>query len=118
MNLREIMNEKTFAVVGNTIVPEKFAYKIKHRLIENGYNVHCVGKELESLNDIEEDIDIVNLCIHPAKGIKLLKEMKKDYKCVLIQPGAESDEIIEFLKENNIDYLEDCVLIGLEEYID
>ena len=44
--------------------------------------------------------------------------MKKDCKCVLIQPGAESAEIIEFLKENNIDYLEDCVLIGLDEYVD
>lgn len=116
MDLQQIMQQKTFAVLGDTLNSEKYAYIIKHRLIEKGYKVYCVGKELSSVNDIDDEIDIIDLCINSAKGIQLLKECKKDFKCVVIQPGAESEEIINYLKENNIDYIEGCLLVGLSLY--
>lgn len=116
MDLKEIMKEKVWAVVGNTLAEEKYAYKIKNDLIARGYEVYAVGKELKSINDIDADIDIIDLCIHPALGIKLLKECKKTCDCVLIQPGAESDEIIQFLEDNKIDYLEGCALVGMSLY--
>ncbi len=112
MTLKDIMKYKSFCVVGDTINNEKKAYEIKHELLKNNYNVVCVGKELPSLNDTK-DIDVIDLCIHPAKGINLLKEYKLKPKAVLIQPGAQSEEIINFLIENNIPYLEGCALIGL-----
>ena len=116
MDLEKIMSYDNFVVVGNTLKEDKYAYKIKNRLIGNNYNVECVDKELTSINDTDMDIDIINLCVHPAKGIKYLKENKKECKCVLIQPGAESDEIIEYLEESGQDYLEGCVLVGLSLY--
>lgn len=116
MRLNEIMQQKTFVVVGDTLNEEKYAYKIKQQLIAHGYEVYCVGKELQSINDIEVDIDIIDLCIHPAKGIKILKELEKEFKCVLIQPGAESIEIIEYLTKRNIPYLEGCALVGMSLY--
>ena len=73
MDLEQIMQMNTFAVVGDTLNPEKYAYKIKEGLLEQGYTVHSVGKELQSLNEIPGDLDIIDLCINPAKGIQLLR---------------------------------------------
>ena len=87
MNLEKIMQYDNFVVVGNTINNEKYAYKIKHKLLENNYNVECVGKELKSINDVNFDIDVLDLCINPNLGINLLRENKKHIKAVVIQPG-------------------------------
>ena len=116
MDLKEIMKQKTFAVLGNTINEDKYAYKIKHALLDNNYKVFGVGKELSSINDIEEDLDIIDLCINPALGLKLLKECVIPFKCVVIQPGAESAEIKNHLEENNIPYIEGCLLVGISLY--
>lgn len=116
MELKEIMAQKSFAVVGDTVNEAKYAYKIKNELLKNGYTVYAVGKELASLNEVPGEVDIIDLCIHPAKGIKLLKENKRSVKGVLIQPGAESEEIIAFLQEQDIPYLEGCALVGLSLY--
>ena len=116
MDLRDIMALKTFAVLGDTLNEEKTAYEIKHKLLQNQYTVYPVGKELSSMNEIPEDVDVIDLCIHPAKGLPLLKEYNKEVKAVVIQPGAGSDEILDYLKENEIPYLHGCLLLGLKVY--
>ena len=116
MELKEIMNYKNFVVIGDTLNPDKYAYKIKNKLIENNYNVECVLKELKSINDCVNDIDIIDLCVNPNKGLELLKENKKDFKCVLIQPGAESDDIKNYLDSINKPYLDGCALVGISLY--
>ncbi|MBQ8292269.1 MAG: CoA-binding protein [Bacilli bacterium] len=116
MMLDKVMKLDNFVVVGNTLVEDKYAYKIKQGLVEAGYKVACVGKELSSINDVDFEIDVLDLCINPHVGINLLKENKKKIKTVVIQPGAESEEIIDFLKTNQIDYLEGCLLVGLKLY--
>lgn len=116
MDLQEIMQQQYFAVLGNTIDQEKYAYKIKHGLIDHGYTVYSVGKELSSLNDVEGPIDIIDLCIHPVKGLKLLKECKKEFKLIVIQPGASNDELLNYLNQNNIPYIDRCLLVGLRLY--
>jgi predicted CoA-binding protein len=116
MDLKEIMQQKVYVVVGDTLNEEKYAYRIKHELIDAGYKVYCVGKELASINDVPEEIDIIDLCIHPAKGIKLMQECKKNFKSIVIQPGAESDELLAYLKEKNYSYIEGCLLVGIRLY--
>ena len=110
------MKYDTFVVVGDTLNEEKYAYKIKHELINSGYKVYCVGKELNSLNDVDDEIDIIDLCINPPAGIKILKENKKKFKGLIIQPGAGSDEIVEFLDKNNYEYMDGCLLVGIRLY--
>lgn len=114
MNLKEIMNYQNFVVIGKTLDKDKYAYKIKNELIKNGYNVAAIYQELNSINDVEFEIDVIDLCINPFLGLKFLKECHKKFKAVLIQPGAESVELINYLKENNHPFLEDCALIGLK----
>ncbi len=116
LNLKEAMAQRVFVVVGDTLNPVKYAYIIKNRLLAQGYTVYCVGKELASLNDVPEDIDVVDLCINRYKGIRLLKECNKSFKSLIIQPGAESEEIISYLKENKLPYMEACILVGLSIY--
>ncbi len=116
MDLKEVMGEKVFAVLGNTLDEEKYAAQIKNGLNQHGYKTYAVGKELKSLNEIPEEIDIIDMCINPVKGLELLKEYDKKVKTVVLQPGAESDEIKELLEERNIDYLEGCLLVGLKLY--
>ena len=111
MDLEQIMQMNAFAVVGDTLNPEKYAYKIKEGLLEQGYTVHSVGKELQSLNEIPGDLDI-----NPAKGIQLLRECRKPFRCIVIQPGAESPEILSYLQERNLPYIEGCLLVGMRLY--
>ena len=116
MDLQEIMQQRDFVVVGDTLNEEKYAYKIKKGLEEKGYKAQAVGKELASINDVEGDIDIIDLCINPVKGLQLMKENKKPFKCIVIQPGAESDPLKCYLDENKLPYIEGCLLVGLRLY--
>jgi predicted CoA-binding protein len=116
MDLKEVMEQKNFAVLGDTLNEKKTAYEIKEKMTENGYTVYPVGKELASINDIPGDIDVIDLCIHPAKGLPLMKACKKDFKSVVVQPGAGDDDLFEYLKSNNIPYIEGCLLLGLSFY--
>lgn len=116
MDLIEVMQQNTFVVVGDTINEEKYAYKIKTELIRNGYNTFGVWKEYESLDGIEEEIDIIDLCINPKWGLKYIQECNKKYKCIVIQPGAESQELIQYLTEMKIPFIEGCLLVGLRLY--
>ena len=118
MELKDVMQQKVFAVVGDTLTEGKYACKIKNRLTENGYTVYGVGKELASLNEVGENIDIIDLCINPAKGLELMKECEKSFKCVVIQPGAESDALCAYLSEKNLPYIENCLLVGMNLYCD
>ncbi|MEA5137307.1 MAG: CoA-binding protein [Candidatus Fimivivens sp.] len=116
MDLQEIMQQRDFVVVGDTLNEEKYAYKIKRGLEEKGYRAQAVGKELASINDVEGDIDIIDLCINPVKGLQLMKDNKKPFKCIVIQPGAESQPLKSYLDENNLPYIEGCLLVGLRLY--
>ena len=82
----------------------------------NGYKVQCVGKELKSINDTEGEIDIIDLCIRPEKGLELLKECKVNYKGAVLQPGAGSDEIKAYLESISVPFIEGCLLVGLRKY--
>lgn len=113
MELQEVMRQRVFAVVGNTLDSEKYAYKIKQGMLEKGYTVYAVGKELPSLNDVPKEIDIIDLCIHPAKGLELMRECKKNFKCIVLQPGAESAELVAYLEEKGMPYINGCLLVGM-----
>lgn len=112
MELIDIMKYKSFTVVGDVCNKDKFAYKIVNTLKNNNYDVTTVTKE-ESLNNVGK-IEVINLCINPNVGLKLLKEFKKDYKIILIQPGACNDELLDYLKIKKMVYLQGCSLVGVD----
>lgn len=116
MELKEVMQQKSFVIVGDTLNEAKFACKIKHAMADRGYGVQCVGKELDSINETEGAIDIIDLCIRPDKGLELLQACEKPVKGVVLQPGAGSEEIRAYLAERQIPFIDGCLLVGLATY--
>lgn len=116
MELPQVMEQKSFVIVGDTLNEEKYASKIKRAMMEHGYQVQCVGKELRSINDVSGEIDIIDLCIRADKGLALLQECQKVFKSVVIQPGASSEALVQYLNEHNIPYIDGCLLVGLKLY--
>ena len=116
MTLKEIMDQQVYAVAGDTSNPEKYAAKIKAGLQKNGYTAYGVGKELESFDQIPEEIDIIDLCVRADRGLELMKHTAKKCKCVVIQPGASSPELLDWLEKQKIPYLQGCLLVGMQEY--
>ena len=116
MDLKEVMEQKVFVVAGDTLQEDKYACKIKRAMEQYGYRVYGVGEELKSLNDVPEEIDILDLCIQSKKGLALLQECRRSFQGIVIQPGAESDELLAFLLEKKLPYLESCLLRGLRQY--
>ncbi len=118
MKAKEALEKKKWAVVGDVTNKSKYAYDIVEKLIENNHVVYKVDPRgsddpevLESLKEIPEKVDMVDLVIRSDKGIKVVKEMKElGLDHVFIQPGASSKEIIEYCENNDIEAIRGCVL--------
>jgi len=118
----EFLDYKNWVVVGDILNHLKYAYKILNSLKESGYNAVGLNPSIKNeevysnLSDIPYKIEILNLCINPNKGIKIIQEaheLKIDK--ILIQPGAESPEILNFCRENGIQAIEGCTLVELRK---
>lgn len=121
MLAKNFLEFKNWCVIGDVGNETKYAYRILNKLKENGYNVVGVNSRggesiYKSLSEVPYDIEVIDLCINPIKGIDFIKEVKKlSINKVLIQPGAESEEILKFCKENNIEAIEGCALVELSK---
>lgn len=121
MNASDLMKYKNWVVVGDVLNSSKYAYRILEKLKNKGYNVSGVNpkviskKVYTSLKDVNYKIDVIDLCINPKVGIKILEEMK-DIKInkILIQPGAKSEEILDYCSKNDIIAIEGCALVELQ----
>lgn len=124
MNAENLMIYKNWVVAGDVLNSSKYAYKILNRLKQNKYNVCGVNPRSNSesvytaLKDVPYKIDVIDLCINPKVGIKILEQANNlNIDKVLIQPGAESKEIIYYCKQNNIIAIEGCVLVELNNRV-
>ncbi|MBU3161326.1 CoA-binding protein [Clostridium frigoris] len=122
MKANELLNYNNWVVVGDVLNPSKYACKILNSLKTYGFNVVGVNPSIENkgvyntLSDVPYKIEVLNLCINPYKGIKIIKEAYAlKIERVLIQPGAESLEILEFCSINGIHAIEGCTLVELSK---
>lgn len=103
-----LMSLKQFIVLGNTTNNLKYAYKIKKALLDAGYSV----------SDVPSNCDVVVLCINPIKGLEILKNNDFSYQGVIIQPGAGSEEIYQYLEDKKKPFVNDCCLKYLRKIKD
>jgi uncharacterized protein len=122
LDASEFLNYKNWIVVGDVLNPSKYAYKILNSLERDGFNVVGVNPSINnevvynSLRDIPYKVEVLNLCINPYKGIKIIKEaLGLKINKILIQPGAESPEILKFCTENGMQAIEGCTLVELSK---
>lgn len=118
MLAKNFLEFKNWCVIGDVGNEKKYAYRILNKLKENGYNVVGVNSRgdgiYKSLSEVPYDIEVIDLCINPIRGIEFIKGVKElSINKVLIQPGAESEEILKFCNENNIEAIEGCALVEL-----
>ena len=120
MTGQEMFQFKNWAVVGDVLNENKFAYSIMRKLEHKGYKVFKVNPRsnseevYKSLKDIKEKIDVIDLVISPKVGIKVVEEaFEVGIDKIFIQPGAESQEILDFCQEKGLEVYEGCVLAEL-----
>lgn len=110
-----LKGKKNFVVLGKTEDETKYAYKIKKALLDNGYNVIAIPEDVNTIDKVAFDIDLIDFCINPVKGLELLKASEKKISYAVIQPGAGSNEIEDALFERGIPFINGCVLRELEK---
>lgn len=99
-------------LIGASNNEEKFGSKIMKDLIAKWHDVVPVNpneKEVEwirthkLLNTVPKNFDIVNFVVPPNVTLQILKRYRKllENKKVWIQPWAEDEEVIEFIKNND-----------------
>lgn len=119
MIAKELLEFKNWCVVGDVGNSTKYANRIFKKLESKEFNVSGVhpkgGEQIyETLKEVPYKIEVIDLCINSFSGLKYIKEANElGIDKVLIQPGAESDEIVAFCKENGITAIEGCALVEL-----
>lgn len=124
MDAHDLLNYKNWVVVGDITNTQKYACRILRSLIGAGFNVQGVNPRarqediFNSLKDVPYKIDVIDLCINSAVGIEVMREASgMGVDKVLIQPGAGSEEILDYCSEAGIIAIEGCALVELSSYI-
>ncbi|MBX3728608.1 MAG: CoA-binding protein [Candidatus Sumerlaeia bacterium] len=114
---------RRWAVVGASPNTERASYRVVKLLTERGFDVFPVRPALEAidgikvyprLSDVPHPVDVVDMVVNPAVGIKVMEEVRaRGIRYVWLQPGSESEEIHAFAREHGIEAIEACVLAVL-----
>jgi predicted CoA-binding protein len=115
---------KRWAVIGDILNPQKAAAQVADRLKQLKYSVQLINprateeqqKQFNVSKSLTADTDVIDLCINNHDGLNYIKSAKElGISRIFIQPGAESKEILDYCKENNIATYQGCVLRELHE---
>jgi uncharacterized protein len=117
-----INKDFTYAVVGASNNKEKYGYKVLKDLSEASYKVLPINpkggeilglKVFKNILEIKEKIDVVVFVVPSEVTLKVLRKVKeREINKVWMQPGSGSEEVVEFCKKNNIEYIsEACIMI-------
>ena len=116
----DMLAMQKWAVVGDALNENKPAFRIAKKLQDAGKDVHIVNPRektercARALYEIDSSIDVVDLVISPKIGPRIIDDCASlGIKNVFIQPGAESDEILEKCSQAGISVHQGCVLVEL-----
>lgn len=118
-NRDEMVEKKSWAVVGVTAKKDRFGYKIWKILKKHGYEVYGVNpnydeiegeKIYHSLKDLPKKVDVVDMNVSPRHGMNTLDEAKElGIEYIFFQPGSHDDEITQKAEELELKYAKDCI---------
>jgi predicted CoA-binding protein len=132
LKVKALMNEKlimefldkenVFAVVGASRDPEKYGHQVFKDLRNAGYKVYCVNPNADevmrvkchpNIEALPEKPDVVDIVVPPKITEQIVRSCKKlGIMKVWMQPGSESEETIQFCRENGIDVVHGvCVMV-------
>ena len=119
------MTRKTVAIVGASADRGKYSNKSVRAHLNQGWEVYPVnpkGGEIEgltvyrTLTDIPTSLDRVSLYLPPAVGLKALPEIAAVKPGeFFVNPGAESDELVDAARELGLDPILACSIVDVGE---
>lgn len=112
------------AVIGASNKPERYSYKAVMLLKEYGHQVFPVHKRIkdidgirvyESIKDIKEELDTVTMYVAADISNTIADEiLSKRPKRIILNPGAENQELEQRARELEIKVLNACTLVMLK----
>jgi uncharacterized protein len=116
---------KVVAVIGASSDPRKFGNRAVRAFRRQGYTVvpinpnqtHIEGlKSYASVLDVPEHIDMATFYVPPEIGERVMPEVaRKAIPEVWLNPGAESDRLIQLARSLNVEPIVACSIIGIGE---
>jgi len=110
------------ALVGASNNKNKYGNKILLDLLSKNYNVVPINQKEDSIaglkvytkvQDLPSSPSIINFVVPPEIGLNVTKELVEEgYDHFWYQPGAESENIANFLTQENKDFIDDkCIMV-------
>lgn len=117
-----LKKEDVIAVFGVSTNPEKYGYKVFFDLLKFGYKVYAIHPDgglvggqvrYKNLNELPEKASVAVLVIPPAAALSMIKDcVHAGIKKFWLQPGSESDESIQYCKDNNLQCIYNaCIML-------
>ena len=117
------MSEPCVAVLGASRDRRKYGNKAVRAYVESGYAVYPVNPKEESIEGLKAypsleaipgPVDFVSLYVPPAVGVQLLPAIaEKKPKEVWLNPGSESDELIDTAVDLHLRTIVACSIVTL-----
>ena len=120
MEAKEI---KTIAVIGASSDRKKYSNRAIRAYVISGYEVYPINpkeeyieglKSYKSILDIDDKIDRATLYVPPQVGVKIIEEIaEKGVGELYVNPGAESDELIEKARKLGLNPIMACSILAV-----
>ena len=126
----EVHSQKSVAVIGASNDRTKYGNKAVRAYLSSGFRVYPVNPKEEtvedlrafkSILDIPGEVDRATLYVPPEVGLRVIQEIaQKGVKELYVNPGAESDELVEKARQLGLNPILACSIlaVGLDPVID
>ena len=116
-------SSETVAVIGASPKPERYAYKAMQMLKEYGHKPIPINPAFDEvfgepcyrkISDVPGPIDTVTLYLRAARSNPLIAEiLASKPRRIIMNPGAENEELAEQARARGIEVVEGCTLVML-----
>jgi predicted CoA-binding protein len=116
---------KSVAIIGASSNPRKFGNRAVRAFRRQGYTVFAINphegeveglKTYASVLDVPDTIDMASFYVPPDVGEKVIVEVaRKGIAEVWLNPGSESDALIQLARSLKIEPIEACSIVGIGE---
>jgi predicted CoA-binding protein len=116
---------KTVAVIGASSKRHKFGNKALRAFAQQGYRVLAINpneREVEghqtfaSVLDVPGPIDMATVYVPPEIGVRVMDDLaKKHIPEVWLNPGADSDAVLDRARALGLKTIQACSIMGIGE---
>jgi predicted CoA-binding protein len=113
---------KRTLVLGASLNPSRYSNLVIHSLLNKEEEVFALGNKGGSIKGVEiktekfaiPNLDTITLYLNPKRQIEYYSYIiELNPNRVIFNPGTENMELVELLRENNIEYELACTLVLL-----